>query len=406
MSLFGKKAMRLRDRTQKWKLKLGVELFEERLLLSQIPVTNTQDAGAGSLRAAITAANSTPGSEIVFQIPGPSPVVIDVTSAALPTIIAQTTIDGTTESTFLHSAAVVQINGGGNAFDGLTLGLNSDGSTITGLNIADFKGNGINVQSGSNTISDDLIGTDPTGLVAGPGNATGILVTGSNNVIGGTTAGAANTIAYNAGAAVTVDAGVGNAIRQNLIYDNGSAVGESGIVLTNDGNNNGNTTNPQLAPMIVAATSVPGLTTIQVSLPGFTPGNYEVDFYASALGDSTANQVQAHVFLGFRDSLGRRHQHRDLQHLAVRRPAGDRDRDLGTGGRRPQRHFAVRAGRGPERPFHGDDKCRQRHRLPAPGNPRRRSKPGHLHNPLRHPERPVRHRPGIAASTDHRARAT
>ncbi len=298
----------------------------------------------------------------------------------LPTIVKPTTIDGTTDP-------IVQINGGGQAFDGLTLGGGSGGSTIEGLEIVNFGGNGIVIQSqgnliggvnagniiGSeggagilisgegatgNTVEGNDIGTDSLGaqltnadgvdllsagntvggLATGTGNvigfstsagvsisaaaATGNVVAGnmigtnanglnlgngsgvvitdaSDNTIGGTAAGsaAANSIAFSAGAAVTVETGTGNAIRQNLIYDNGTA-GSSGIVLTNHGNANGNTTNPQLAPTIVAATSVPGLTTVQVSLPGFTAGNYEVDFYASAVGDTTGTQVQAHVFLG------------------------------------------------------------------------------------------------------------
>lgn len=38
---------------------------------AQITVTNTADAGAGSLRAAITAANAAPGSTITFTGGGP-----------------------------------------------------------------------------------------------------------------------------------------------------------------------------------------------------------------------------------------------------------------------------------------------------------------------------------------------
>ena len=195
MSLFNNKARRLRNRIEKWKFKLGVELFEERLLLSQIPVTNTNDNGVNSLRAAIVAANAAPGSTIVFQIPGTSPFVINVSSGALPSLTAQTTIDGTTESTFLGSAAVIEINGGGNPFDGLTLGTTSGGSSILGLDIANFNGAGIRVESAGDTVTDNLIGTDPTGKSTGPGNQVGIFIDGTNGgsaaTIGGAAAGGA-----------------------------------------------------------------------------------------------------------------------------------------------------------------------------------------------------------------------
>src|SRR6516164_8941751 len=76
------------------------ERFEDRLLLAMtIPVTNTGDSGSGSLRDAINMANkpANNGSTIVFQIPGTSPFVIHVPSAALPTLVEPTTIDGTTQ---------------------------------------------------------------------------------------------------------------------------------------------------------------------------------------------------------------------------------------------------------------------------------------------------------------------
>jgi hypothetical protein len=178
MSLFNKTARRLRTRDGKRTISLGVELVENRMLLANvIPVKTTVDNGnnttptADSLRAAIVAANETPDSTIVFQITsGASPFVINVTSTALLPITAETTIDATTN---LGLPAVIQINGGGQAFDGLSLGAKSDHSTITGLNIADFGGAGIRVESANDTITDNLIGTDSTGLAAGPGNQVG-----------------------------------------------------------------------------------------------------------------------------------------------------------------------------------------------------------------------------------------
>ena len=71
-----------------------------------------------------------------------------------------------------------------------------------------------------NLVASNFIGTDPAGHNLG--NATGIVIDGnaSNNTIGGTAAGAGNTIALNTKDGVDVNSGTGNAIRQNLIYGN------------------------------------------------------------------------------------------------------------------------------------------------------------------------------------------
>ena len=70
-------------------------------------------------------------------------------------------------------------------------------------------------------IEGNFIGTDKTG--ANPlGNGTGVLIDGgsADNTIGGTVAGAGNTIAFSTGNGVDVDAtaGAGNAIRLNSIF--------------------------------------------------------------------------------------------------------------------------------------------------------------------------------------------
>src|SRR5208283_5662227 len=218
-----------------------------------------------------------PGTDtITFQIPGSGPYIIQPLTV-LPTITDPVTIDGTTEPG-------VQINGGGQAFDGLILGAGSGGSTITGLNIANFHGSGINVQSNGNTITGDLIGTDTTGMAAGPGNQTGILVSASNNSIGGTTAGAANIIGFNTGDAVDVSSGSGNAIRENRVFGNGA-----GIVLPAGANNN------QAAPTVLAVASVPNLTTIDYQVTGMPGQAYTIEFFASSVLGSPAAQFLGSV---------------------------------------------------------------------------------------------------------------
>ena len=213
-------------------------------------VTNTNDSGAGALRSAISFANTTPGTTIVFAIAGTSPFVIAVKSVALPEIKKSTTIDGTTESTFLGQPAVVEINGDGNSYDGLTLGAMSDGSTIDGLEIIEFGDSGIHVESSGDTIFGNLIGTDGSPTEKAAGNTVGVFVDGANGgtgaTIGGTSAGAGNTIGLNfsagvsiAGTAATSDLLAGNYIGTDPGGDDlANAVG---VAVASDGNTIGGT---------------------------------------------------------------------------------------------------------------------------------------------------------------------
>ena len=74
--------------------------------------------------------------------------------------------------------------------NGLTLGTGSGGSTIKGLDITNFTGNGIVVQSNGNFILGNLIGVDPTGVAqmpngTFPSSGDGIrILNASNNQIG------------------------------------------------------------------------------------------------------------------------------------------------------------------------------------------------------------------------------
>ncbi len=72
-------------------------------IVSQFDVTNASDGGAGSLRDAIAAANSTPGLQTIrFAIPGPNPHRI-VLGTNLPDITDPVVIDATTQPGFTGS---------------------------------------------------------------------------------------------------------------------------------------------------------------------------------------------------------------------------------------------------------------------------------------------------------------
>ena len=117
--------------------------------LATFTVTTTNDAGAGSLRTAITSANAAAGTDTInFSIAGAGVHTINLTSA-LPTITGAVTIDGYTQtgssvntlSVGDNAVLTIELNGtGAGSVDGLTLGAGSAGSTIRGLVINRFSG--------------------------------------------------------------------------------------------------------------------------------------------------------------------------------------------------------------------------------------------------------------------------
>ena len=177
---------------QRRRLLPWAERVEERILLAPFVVTNTSDTGSGSLRQAILDADATPGpNTITFAITtGSAPYVINVQSP-LPHITVPVVLNGTSQPGYAGTP-IIEIDGGGHVGDGLLLAAGSDGSTIEGLDIANFPdrsgtdGAGIHILSNGNLIQSNYLGTDLTGKAAGPGNFFGVFIDGaSNNTIGG-----------------------------------------------------------------------------------------------------------------------------------------------------------------------------------------------------------------------------
>ena len=93
-----------------------------------------------------------------------------------------------------------------------------------------FSGSGINVSSDNNIIAGNFIGTNAAGTGV-LGNNSGIYVSGSGNMIGGTTADARNLICNSSGTGVVVFVrpATGDSIMGNDIYSNGGL----GIIMGN-----------------------------------------------------------------------------------------------------------------------------------------------------------------------------
>lgn len=167
-----------------------------------VDVTNTNDAGAGSFRAALEVANAGEcGADcrIVFRIPGPVPesgwFTIRLRSLLPQLTVRRVSIDGTTQT---------ELTGNTNPFgpeieiDGSAAGhgpglkfVDSSLSEVAGLAINRFSGNGVVLERSGVQVRGNYIGTDPTGTVARPNGLNGVLSIGSTgagiwfNVISG-----------------------------------------------------------------------------------------------------------------------------------------------------------------------------------------------------------------------------
>lgn len=209
--------------------------------LATYTVTNTADAGAGSLRQALIDANAAGGADtIVFSI-GSGAKTITLASQ-LPTITSPVTLDGTTQTG--HSGTpLIAIDGSGWIDLGLQFHAGSDGSTVRGLVIQGFDVNGISLDSSSgHRIVGNYIGTDIAGTSA-VGNHIGInLWNSSNNTIGGSLTAERNLISGNTDVGiVAAGSSNSNSIRGNYIGTTASGNADlgntwHGIVLDTDGN--------------------------------------------------------------------------------------------------------------------------------------------------------------------------
>ena len=359
-----------------------LEALEDRQVPSVMLVTDTNNAGPGSLRQAILDANANPGPDTIeFDIEPGGAQTISLTSP-LPTVADAVTIDGTTQPGWMLQP-LIAIDGTQLTIPANGLTTTADGCAIKGIVLENFaSAAGIALYSNNNVVTDcflknnnlgvdmesssgnriggltqrsgnELIGNTGAaiwvaeasshntfegnflsqnengfiiqdssnynvigGSVPGAGNtilfnfndgifiggggstgmqiqgnrilsnAYGIQIYGTNNTVGGTTAGAGNTIAFNSNVGVDVLGGTGNAIRENSIHDNGQ-----GIVLNAVNNAN----KKQAAPILTSAVFNPAthVMTIKGSLTS-TPGTaFALDFFANALGAQ-----QGQVYLG------------------------------------------------------------------------------------------------------------
>ncbi|HLM62622.1 MAG TPA: carboxypeptidase-like regulatory domain-containing protein, partial [Pyrinomonadaceae bacterium] len=317
----------------------------------------------GSLRAAIRNSNNLGGLKaITFNIPASDPNCNAATNVctitpptALQNITAPVIIDGWSQGGANYNGPpLIQLNSsmtinagsstvqglvipsgitletfGGNTIRGNYIGTDASGlnrvgnvngiiintpeNVIGGTNtahrniISGSSANGIiiqTLQARGNVIQGNYIGTDKNG--ANPGNTmgnvnTGILIriSASENIIGGTAAGAGNLIAFNGigsdagGILVFSSAGTGNTIRGNSIRDNFGLgielLGNFGITANDAGDADTGANNLQNFPIITNASTSSGSATISGTLNSLADTQYAIDFYSSLSCDASGN---------------------------------------------------------------------------------------------------------------------
>lgn len=183
--------------------------------LATFTVTNTNDAGAGSLRAAITSANSTVGTDtIAFNIAGAGVQTITLASA-LPTISDAVILDGWTQGgAGYHGNPLIEISGN-NAVGGMVI--TAGNSTMRGLIINRMTADGLQLNTaGGNTVVGNWFGLNSAGTGAAANGQDGMQVSsGSNsNTIGGVNSWERNIFSGN------VDDGLEVKGNTNVVYGN------------------------------------------------------------------------------------------------------------------------------------------------------------------------------------------
>ena len=188
-------------------------------VISSFTVTTTDDSGAGSLRQAILDANANPGADTILFDIGTGPITISP-ATPLPAITDPVEIDGTSQPGYA-GIPLVELNGAAAGSGAVGLILSAGDSSVRGLAINRFSGDGILVQgNGGNVIAACALGTNPDGTIAEGNNGDGVKIDNApENVIGGTIASDRNVISGNNAHGVEISGvlATGNRILGNVI---------------------------------------------------------------------------------------------------------------------------------------------------------------------------------------------
>jgi IPT/TIG domain/S-layer homology domain len=214
-------------------------------------------------------------------------------------------------------------SGSGNVVEGNFIGTNASGTAalpnIQGLTInapgtrigGTAAGAG-NLISGNNEamlltsadgsmVEGNLIGTDAAGTGPLPNSFRPVWIDANGIIVGGTTAGSGNVIAFNSDAGVIVAGGTGNTVRGNSIHDNaplGIDLNGDGVTPNDLGDADSGPNDLQNFPVLSSVSY--GASTTVAGLLNSTPGTtFQIDFYSNpACSNFPREFVQGETYLG------------------------------------------------------------------------------------------------------------
>ncbi|MBI3949247.1 MAG: HYR domain-containing protein [Acidobacteria bacterium] len=200
----------------------------------------------------------------------------------------------------------------GNGGDGIFFDASSNNNTIGGTaagagnTISANSGHGLFFSEGSaanNVVQGNRIGTRADGTSPLGNGADGVRVNTAGIVIGGTDSGAGNTIAFNDGDGVTLQAGgvnVRNRIQSNNIFSNGGLgidLGDNGVTANDACDPDGGANKLQNFPVITSTTPSGGNVTIMGTLNSTANTTFNLDFFANPACD-VSGHGEGQTFLG------------------------------------------------------------------------------------------------------------
>lgn len=187
--------------------------------MANFVVSNLNDSGAGSLRAAIEAVNNAGGGGHVISFSVAGTIVL---TSALPVVGASVRIDAMGAPGFDGVPVVTVDFGGAAGFGGLEFSLAAQGSGLFGLALGNAAGHGVVLSGGAITLDKNFIGLSADGSALGNGGD-GIFVrpTSLGNVIGLNESQiqgvVSNVISGNGGNGITISGGGGHVLVANRI---------------------------------------------------------------------------------------------------------------------------------------------------------------------------------------------
>jgi hypothetical protein len=270
-------------------------------------VSTAADSGAGSLRAAMQAANShanvagdidhvavdvvaldAAGGDRKIELLTALPAITD------PVILGERYVATPTPTVAEPTSPQLELDGtsAGAATIGLDVAAGGTGSTLMGVAVNRFGSHGIRLQSNLNGVADTVyVGTDRAGTAVLGNGGNGITITGSNNVV------TLAKVVNNAGDGVAVLSGTGNWIlgqtSASAIHSNGGQaidLGTDGVTPNDAGDPDSGPNNLQNTPVLSSVSFAGGNATVSGTINTTPNALIGLDFFTTPLAKREGRQ--------------------------------------------------------------------------------------------------------------------